>query len=715
MSTPRSRLRFALYGLLVAAVVQIALPPDTTLKALAFLVVAVGSIAVGVAGLLVHRPVQRLGWGLVLAGFGGWVAADALWTFEHEVLKLESYPVPSDAFYLVSYLAVAAGIIVMIRTQKATSPLGSVLDIIIIATGAAIFVASAVILPLAHDPSLSIFGKVVSSAYPIGDLILLVAAAQLWTTPGVRSRSYALLLLALLAAFVPDLTWSSLAMSTGSTVPSRLTDATWLMVYVLLAAAACHPSMKALGHISWTVESNSTARRRLTLLGLGLLLPAGALFFQTPGELTGGLPLIGAGALVLSVLALLRMATLLNVVQAQAVQLAALASCDALTGAPNRRRWDHELSTACKVSQDEGTPLCISLIDLDHFKRYNDKHGHQAGDLLLREAVAAWTDVLGDRGILARYGGEEFAVLLPRMDIDEAVNVMYALRATTPAPQTFSAGVARWEIGTEPSVAIAQADRGLYNAKRAGRDRIVSYPDTGIAATRTIPTPVMVVQPIVDLLTGDVVAHEALARFGDKAPEAIFHLATTGGYADVLEGRAILAAMNLPNRPNLPLHVNASTSAMRSERFWALVPEDLSGIVVEISEQYDGADLPSLCDAVARLRQRGAQIAADDLGSGSHELLRLAALQPDVLKLDRSLVSGCAVDVGQQAVIRGGLAFAQSLGSVLCAEGVDNLEDLEYLRSAGVRRAQCFLLGKPSENWAVSRRDVAVALTRSSA
>jgi diguanylate cyclase (GGDEF)-like protein len=712
---PRSWLQFALCGLLAAAVVQIALPPDTTVKALSFLVVAISAILLGVAGLLVHKPVQRLGWGLVLAGFAGWVAADCVWTFEQLVLKLESYPVPSDASYLLSYLAVAAGIMVMIRTQKATSPLGSALDIIIIATGASIFVASAVILPLAHDESLSVFGKVVSSAYPIGDLILLVAAAQLWTTPGVRSRSYALLLLALLAAFVPDLTWNSLAMSTGSAVDiARLSDAIWLMVYVLMAAAACHPSMKTLGQVSWTVESNSTARRRLTLLGLGLLLPAGALFFQTPGDLTGGVPLIAVGSLVLSVLALLRMATLLNVVQAQAVQLAALASCDALTGAPNRRRWDHELSTACQVSQDEGTPLCISLIDLDHFKRYNDKHGHQAGDLLLREAVAAWTEVLGDRGMLARYGGEEFSVLLPRMDIEEAVNVMYALRATTPAPQTFSAGVSRWEVGTEPSVALAHADRGLYNAKRAGRDRIVSYPDTGVAAPRTIPTPTMVVQPIVDLLTGDVVAHEALARFGDKAPEAIFHLATTGGYADVLEGRAIVAAMNLPNRPDLPLHVNASTAAMRSERFWALVPMDLSGIVVEISERYDGADLASLCDAVAKLRERGAQIAADDLGSGSHELLRLAALQPDVLKLDRSLVSGCAVDAGQQAVIRGGLAFAQSLGSVLCAEGVDNLEDLEYLRSAGVRRAQCFLLGKPAPTWAVSRRDVDV-ISRSSA
>jgi diguanylate cyclase (GGDEF)-like protein len=558
-------------------------------------------------------------------------------------------------------------------------------------------VTSAVIIPLITADDTPTIAKIVSSAYPIGDLVLLVAVAQLWTSPGVKSRSYVLLLLSLVASFVPDLIWNSIS-STNFVVPDDVTNACWLAVYVLVAAATCDPSMRVLGQSALGVESAVTARR-LTLLAVGLLMPAAALFVKVATESLTGIRLIGTGALVLSVLALLRMATLLNVVQAQAVQLAALADCDPLTGAPNRRRWDHELSTACQVSKDVGTPVCVAMIDLDLFKRFNDKHGHQAGDLLLREAVAAWTDVLADRGMLARYGGEEFAVLLPKMDVDEAVNIMYAMRAMTPSDQTFSAGVSRWEVGTEPAVALANADRGLYKAKRAGRDRIVAFPDTDVAATPAIPTPSIVVQPIVDLETGEVVAHEALSRFGDKAPEAVFHLATTGGYADLLEGAAIAAAVALPNRPPTDLHVNASTAAMRSDRFWALLPQDLSGVVVEISEQYDGADLPALCDAVARLRVRGARIAADDLGSGSHELLRLAALQPDVVKLDRSLVSGCAADAGQQAVIRGGLAFVQSLGSVLCAEGVDNVEDLAYLRSIGVRLAQCFLLGRPSPDW----------------
>ena len=123
------------------------------------------------------------------------------------------------------------------------------------------------------------------------------------------------------------------------------------------------------------------------------------------------------GIIALAALVLARMGTLLDQVQVQAVQLAALARVDALTGAPNRRTWDHELSRACAQALDRGEPLALAILDLDHFKYFNDAHGHQEGDRLLREAVAAWTAVLHDGQMLARYGGEEFAVLLPDLDL----------------------------------------------------------------------------------------------------------------------------------------------------------------------------------------------------------------------------------------------------------------------------------------------------------
>ena len=133
---------------------------------------------------------------------------------------------------------------------------------------------------------------------------------------------------------------------------------------------------------------------------------------------------IGSGAAVRSilVLALLRGSAVDRAVAGRPAGRAG--PVDALTGAPNRRTWDYELSRACASSLETGTPLSVAMMDMDHFKAYNDTHGHQAGDRLLREAVAAWTEQLGPPGLLARYGGEEFAVLLPGYRIAGAEKVI---------------------------------------------------------------------------------------------------------------------------------------------------------------------------------------------------------------------------------------------------------------------------------------------------
>jgi diguanylate cyclase (GGDEF)-like protein len=696
MDTPPRGLRVALAALVLVGVAQIGLPLSPDVRAWAYVGVAVAAICVAVAGVFTYRPAKPLAWWLVIVGFAGWVIADAQWTVETYITKPDGYPVVSDAIYLPAYLIIVAGLLVMLWLHRGSDSRGSVLDGTIIATGSAVFVTSVLIVPMAKDDSLTPFGVVVSAAYPVGDVMLLVAAMLLWATPGIRSRSFMWLFASLVASFLPDMAWAAFSHDP----PERLSNAIWLAVYVLVAFAAADPSMRVLGTSTASGYGAKTSRRRLALLGIGLIMPACA---TLTADASNRVPLVGAGTVAISLLILARMAGLLNVIQAQAVQLAALANRDVLTGAPNRRTWDHELSTACRDSKENGTPLAIAMLDIDHFKKFNDARGHQAGDLLLREAVAAWSDVLGNRGILARYGGEEFAVLLPQHDIDEAVNMLYALRAVTPSNQSFSAGVTLWDPNTEPGAALAQADRCMYDAKRAGRDRVVAFPDTKVTASMTIPMPEVVVQPIVDLFTGEVTAHEALSRFNGRSPQSVFQLAAQSGYGDILEARALVAAVSLPGRPpGQPLHVNASAAALRSERFWSIIPTDLTGIVVEISEEYDGAAMSSLASAVDRLRARGAKIATDDLGSGSNELVRLATVRPDIVKLDRDLVNGCATDPGRRAVIVGGLAFSQALGSEIVAEGASAIDDLLQLRALGVRLAQCFLLGEPSPSWAPS-------------
>jgi diguanylate cyclase (GGDEF)-like protein len=618
--------------------------------------IAAGAVAVGFAGLRRNRPQRGRGWVLVLAGYAGWVIGDLVWSVEQHVIP-EVYPAPSDAFYLSSYVLLGAGALVFARTRRGRD-LPAVLDASIIAIGTGVLVAVFVIAPLTADSGLSVAGNVVSSAYPLGDLFLLGVLLRLSAAPAMRTAAFRLLAASVTVTMVTDLGWNVAVAVAGTTVSHPVTDAGWLTGYLLVGAAACVPSMRVLTEPAPDRREAMPSRARLVALTAGLMLPGVALLVDgaTGGDVRW--PVIGAGTLVLSVLVLMRMAGLVHVVQAQAVRLAALASSDSLTGAPNRRTWDLELSRACQVSREHGTALSVAVIDLDRFKAYNDTHGHQAGDRLLREAVAVWTEMLPADALLARYGGEEFAVLFPGSGPEAAAAVLEELRTVTPDRQTFSAGVALWDPETDPATAIAAADEALYVAKRAGRDRVVVHGTASAMAAqsalerpRLLPDFATVVQPITDLRTFAVTGHEALTRFTGPEAEAgvaeVFRAAHAGGDGDLLELAAVLAGLSLADRPaGQDLYVNVSARALTSERFLAGLPERLDGVVVELGENVDGVELDELAVVVARLRTRGARMALDDVGAGAQEFARLARLRPDVVKIDRSLVSGCAHDRG---------------------------------------------------------------------
>jgi diguanylate cyclase (GGDEF)-like protein len=159
-----------------------------------------------------------------------------------------------------------------------------------------------------------------------------------------------------------------------------------------------------------------------------------------------------------------------------------LASIDPLSGIYNRRSWDDHLARELARATRERRPLTVAMIDLDHFKRFNDQHGHPAGDKLLVETATAWRSIIRATDILARYGGEEFAVALPDCSAEEAVAIMARLRAAVPMGQTCSAGVARWDGAESGAALMDRADRALYLAKNQGRDRLVVAQQPAAAA-----------------------------------------------------------------------------------------------------------------------------------------------------------------------------------------------------------------------------------------
>lgn len=150
-----------------------------------------------------------------------------------------------------------------------------------------------------------------------------------------------------------------------------------------------------------------------------------------------------------------------------------LARSDTLTGLPNRRSLDEQLPREMARARREGSPLCLAMIDLDHFKAYNDTHGHLGGDLLLRKCAMAWDSELRAEDLLTRFGGEEFVIVLPGCTLDTASQILERLRRVTPNEQTCSAGLARWNLVETVDDLLERADSALYAAKRGGRDRLI--------------------------------------------------------------------------------------------------------------------------------------------------------------------------------------------------------------------------------------------------
>jgi diguanylate cyclase (GGDEF)-like protein/PAS domain S-box-containing protein len=158
-------------------------------------------------------------------------------------------------------------------------------------------------------------------------------------------------------------------------------------------------------------------------------------------------------------------------------QVESLARHDALTGLPNRRTLDEQVPREMARARRSDSPFSLAIVDIDRFKAYNDRHGHLAGDELLRQCARSWDAELRGSDSLVRFGGEEFLVLLPDTDLAQASEIVERLRAATPGGQTCSAGVAAWDFDADLDDLILTADRALYIAKESGRDRLVVASD----------------------------------------------------------------------------------------------------------------------------------------------------------------------------------------------------------------------------------------------
>ena len=401
--------RYLLVGAL--ATVPILVIPQSWWYTVWYDLIGLSAVAAILLGVRAHRPGRRLTWWLLAAGQLLFVVGDLLFDLHERVWETDAFPSAADGFYLAGYVPLATGLVLLIRARTPGRDRASLIDATIIATGLGLLSWVFLMKPAATDSTLTVLGRVISIAYPAADVLLLALVARLLVGAGVRNTAFQLLGGSLLVMLAGDVGFAVLAQADAFT-PNTAINLTWLLAYVLFGAAALHPSMAELSKPALERPRRLTRRRLSLLTGVSLVAPV-LLLGQAWGRSGIDAAAIGVGSIALFMLVVARMAGLIRQVEQQAAQLETLAQHDPLTGAANRRAWDHALPVEMDRARRAGTPLAVALLDLDRFKGFNDQYGHQAGDQLLRTATEAWRSLLRSSDLLARYGGEEFAVLMP--------------------------------------------------------------------------------------------------------------------------------------------------------------------------------------------------------------------------------------------------------------------------------------------------------------
>jgi len=410
------------------------------------------------------------------------------------------------------------------------------------------------------------------------------------------------------------------------------------------------------------------------------------------------------------------------------------AATDGLTGLLNHRGSQERLRRETEAAAAGGRSLSVVVLDLDHFKRINDTYGHAEGDKALAAAAAKLCSVVREGDAVGRLGGEEFVIVLPGVAGEAAAEAAERARAALGEvivggrPLECSAGVATCpDDAQEAADLLEHADAALYAAKHAGRGQTRRYGASlsarpsradeqgeveallrqGVAAIRPV------FQPVLELATGRVCGYEALARVdGDpvRRPDQWFAQAHRCGLGAELEALALRAALAVDGRPaGTFLALNVSPRALLAEPVADALPDDLSGVVIELTEHELFAAGGALEARLAELRDRGARVALDDAGAGYAGLQQLIRVAPDILKIDRSLVHGAHSDASRYALLEALISFAGTTGAAVCGEGVEDLDDLRALADLDATYAQGYALARPAPAWAPLAPDASIA------
>lgn len=409
---------------------------------------------------------------------------------------------------------------------------------------------------------------------------------------------------------------------------------------------------------------------------------------------------------------------------------------DHLTGLPNRLLLADRINQGLHRGERSGSSVAVAFLDLDHFKLINDTQGHAEGDALLRAVAERLSGAVRAGDTVARFGGDEFVIVYEEVGGDEeATQLGERVRQVLEEPfllggekiyVSASLGVA---VGTAESTAEAllrDADAAMYHAKIEGRARTQIFDEeiraraswrrnTEKALRRAIDEGdfILAYQPIVAVDAGWVVGAEALLRWnhserGPVPPSDFIPVAEETGLIVPLGEWVVETACRQLDRwrreiTHVPLFMSINMSARELRagagdlllRTAARYRLDPSKLMVEITEGSVMVDVTGSLETLNQLKEAGVQIALDDFGVGYSSLNYLKRFPIDVIKIDRSFISGLGTDENDSAIVSAIAAIARGLKVAVVAEGVETPEHLYGLRRLACQYAQGYSFAPP--------------------
>jgi diguanylate cyclase (GGDEF)-like protein/PAS domain S-box-containing protein len=414
-----------------------------------------------------------------------------------------------------------------------------------------------------------------------------------------------------------------------------------------------------------------------------------------------------------------------------------LANHDALTGLPNRTLFLERLQRALDRAEEDSSHLALFFVDLDRFKLINDTLGHRAGDELLLRIADDLRAVLPPHATVARLSGDEFTVLLENIvSIDQAASRAQAILDELASETelrgeelyvTASIGISLYpEDGRSAEPLLANADAAMYRAKERGRNTFQFYTaDLNARATERLKLEYALhralsqsefelwYQPKVELANGRLHGAEALLRWrhpelGLVSPAVFIPIAEESSLmAGIGEWVLNTACSDVRRWVEAGLFAGRMAVNLSGRQFkFANIAEQVQGILqrsgldsrwleLEVTESVAMDEERGMVEVLKQLRTLGLQLAIDDFGTGYSSLSYLKRLPVQVLKIDQSFVAGLPGNADDGAITSAIVSIAKSLGLKVVAEGVETVEQQQFLAGLGCEYGQGYLFGKP--------------------